>query len=195
MENKEKEKSGIENKEKEEDGIELDKLKLDNKKGPSNIAPGPVKQRPKLRRFKAPDLKGSKFANLIARNIRVLAIALLIVLLVSLSILWYVRSAPNNVAPTDLPVGQIIYMVSSAVGSQHYAMFKLYIPFEDEQERSNLMAKLPKIKDELALSELNLTKPLEQKDFMEIKRHILKTVNDITGIPVTELDLEDLTVY
>jgi len=110
--------------------------------------------------------------------------------------LFLTKNLSDGVGSGDSYAGSIIYVVSSSIADRHYVKFKLSIPFKDNKEKADLMQKLPIIKHELSISEssADVAQSIEQKDLKTLKKHILKIVNDLTGVPIEELHLEELTL-
>ena len=92
--------------------------------------------------------------------------------------------------------GKIVYVVSSSLDERHDVRFKLSVPFKDNKEKADLMEKLPRIKEELSRfgSCPDLVISTGQKDLKALKKHILKIVNDLTGVPIEKLHLGELTL-
>ena len=92
--------------------------------------------------------------------------------------------------------GRITYTVSSAIGDDHHVRFKLSIPFRDNEEKRDLMRKLPKIKDELPMCGTlpEVAEAIQKKDLDALKKEILRIVNDLIGVPIEALGLEGLSL-
>ena len=91
---------------------------------------------------------------------------------------------------------RITYTVSSAIGDDHHVRFKLSIPFRDNEEKRDLMRKLPKIKDELPMCGTlpEVAEAIQNKDLDALKKEILRIVNDLIGVPIEALGLEGLSL-
>ncbi len=91
---------------------------------------------------------------------------------------------------------RITYTVSSAIGDDHHVRFKLSVPFRDNEEKRDLMRKLPKIKDELPVCGTlpEVAEAIQKKDLDTLKKEILRMVNDLIGVPIEALGLEDLSL-
>lgn len=91
---------------------------------------------------------------------------------------------------------RITYRVSCLIGDDHHVRFKLYVPFRDEEEKRHLMRNLPKIKDELRICGTlpKVAGYIQKKDLDNLKTEIINIVNNLTGVPVEELDLKDLSL-
>jgi hypothetical protein len=96
----------------------------------------------------------------------------------------------------EVPQGKITYSVSCPVGFKYFVAFKLLVPFKGNDERMAQMEVLPRIRAELMTfgQTADAAKWLREKDVDALKAQILKTVNKVTGIPLTDLELVGLTV-
>jgi len=124
--------------------------------------------------------------------------AFLACLLVSSAVfyLFLTKILSDGVGSGDSYAGSIVYVVSSSIADRYYVKFKLSIPFRDNKGKAYLMQKLSTIKHELSISgsSADVAQSIEQKDLKTLKKHILKIVNDLTGVPIEELHLEELTL-
>ena len=187
----------MEDKDKAKEGLELDKLK---------VAPGTTPP-PETPRFAGRQDKGEAPGRIEAtlRNIlvfvsekRIFICAFLAALVVASAVvyLFLTKISWDGVGSGDIYVGRIVYVVSSSIADRHDVRFKLSIPFKDNKEKADLMQKLPRIKHELSISgsRHNVAPSIEQKDLKALKKHILKIVSDLTGVPIGELHLDELTL-
>ncbi len=184
-------------KDKTEEPLELDKLDV------SSMTVGPAK----TPRFEKKRDKGevSPRKESILRRILVFVskektfiFAFLVALLIASAVahLFLTKILSDGVGSGDSYAGSIVYVVSSSIADRHYVRFKLSIPFKDNKGKAYLMEKLPTIKHELSNSEssADVAQSIEQKDLKTLKKHILKIVNHLTGVPIEELHLEELTL-
>jgi len=185
-------------KDKTEEPVELDKLHV-----PSMTIPPPKK----VPRFERKRDKGevsprkvSTFRNILVfvSKEKTFICAFLAALLVASAVvyLFLTKILSDGVGSGDSYAGSIVYVVSSSIADRHYVRFKLSIPFKDNKGKAYLMEKLPTIKHELSNSETtaDVAQSIEQKDLKTLKKQILKIVNDVTGVPIEELHLEELTL-
>ena len=187
----------MEDKDRIEEGIELDKLRVPTRTKASAKAP-----RSAEKHYKDKVLGKTKatLRNILAfvsrEKIFVCAFLAGLVVVSAILYLFLTKSSSDGVASGDSYVGSIVYVVSSSIAKQHYVRFKLSIPFKDNKEKADLMQKLPTIKHELSISgsHSDVAQSIEQKDLKILKKHILKIVNDLTGVPIEELRLEELTL-
>jgi hypothetical protein len=96
----------------------------------------------------------------------------------------------------EAPQGKITYSVSCPVGFKYHVAFKLLVPFNGNDEKRAQAEVLPRIRSELMTlgQTADVAKWLREKDIEALKAEILKTVNKVTGIPLTELELVGLAV-
>jgi len=190
----------MENQEKTEGTLELDKLEAHPKKKHSGKASRSTKWQSKP---ETPGKKGPTFRILIAlvsKN-KVLVFASLGGLLVVAAVVLYYLLLPkvgsHGVGSGTDGMGKIVYKVASSIGDHHDVSFTLSIPFKNDQEKAELMEKLPKIRYELitAGSRSDIAQSIMQKDFEALRKHILKIVHELTGVPMGKLDLEGLALY
>ena len=185
-------------KDEQEEPLELDKLDV-----PSMTIPPPKK----VPRFERKRDKGevsprkvSTFRNILVfvSKEKTFIFAFLVALLVASAVvyLFLTKILSDGVGSGDNYAGSIVYVVSSSIADRHYVRFKLSIPFKDNKGKAYLMEKLPTIKHELSNSgsSADVAQSIEQKDLKTLKKHILKVVNDLTGVPIEELHLEELTL-
>ena len=183
--------------EKHEEGLELDKLDV------SSMTVPPAK----IPRFERKRDKGEVSRRRVStiRSIlvfvskeKIFICAFLAGLLVASPVVYLslTRSSSDRAGSGDGYVGSIVYVVSSSIAERHHVRFKLSIPFSNNKEKADLMQKLPTIKHELSISgsHSDVAQSIEQKDLKILKKHILKIVNDLTGVPIEELRLEELTL-
>ena len=89
-----------------------------------------------------------------------------------------------------------MYVVSSYIGHGHRVRFKLSVPFNDDEDKKDLMTKLGNVKHKLSgASRLpEMAQSIREKDFDTLKTHILKIAGNVTGVPLEQLDLEGLSL-
>jgi hypothetical protein len=183
--------------EKHEEGLELDKLDV------SSMTVPPAK----IPRFKRKRDKGEVSRRRVStiRSIlvfvskeKIFICAFLAGLLVASPVVYLslTRSSSDRAGSGDGYVGSIVYVVSSSIAERHHVRFKLSIPFSDNKEKARLMQKLSTIKHELSISgsRPDVAKSIEQKDLKTLKKHILKIVNEVTGVSTKELHLKELAL-
>ena len=186
-------------KDEQEEPVELDKLDV----GSMTIPPPKKVSRFERKRDEGEVVSPSRLSTL--TNILVFVskektfiCAFLAALLVASAVvyLFLTKILSDGVGSGDNYAGSIVYVVSSSIADRHYVRFKLSIPFKDNKGKAYLMEKLPTIKHELSNSgsSADVAQSIEQKDLKTLKKHILKVVNDLTGVPIEELHLEELTL-
>lgn len=185
-------------KDEQKEPLELDKVDV------SSMTIPPPKKVPRSERKQdkgeVPARKESTFRNILVfvYKEKTFICAFLAALLVASAVvyLFLTKNLSDGVGSGDSYAGSIVYVVSSSIADRHYVRFKLSIPFKDDKEKADLMQKLPTIKHELSISEssADVAQSIEQKDRKTLKKHILKIVNDLTGVPIEELHLEELTL-
>jgi hypothetical protein len=110
-------------------------------------------------------------------------------------VLYYLLWSGRNDG-SDHPARSMVYVVSSSIGSRHYARFKLSVPFKDAEQKEHLMQELPKIKHVLANSKGHpkVAQTIRKKDFNAMRKYILKVAHEVTSVPLLELGLEELSL-
>jgi hypothetical protein len=188
----------MEDKTETEKGLELDKLDvLPPPIRSDEITPFPQTQD----KGKVSDRrKGLTLGNLLAfvSKEKLFILAFLSGALIALPVVYLslTRSSSDRAGSGDGYVGSIVYEVSSSIAERHHVRFKLSIPFSDNKEKARLMQELSKIKHELSISgsRPDVAKSIEQKDLKTLKKHILKIVNEVTGVSTKELHLKELAL-
>ena len=180
-----------------ETGLELDKLDIPSgTMGPGEVSASPAKQD----KGKVSDGKGLKLWNLLSfvAKEKLFIFAFLAGVFVALPVVYVslTRSSSDRPGSGDGYVGSIVYEVSSSIAERHHVKFKLSIPFSDNKEKARLMQKLPTIKHELSISgsRPDVAQSIEKKDIKTLKKHILKIVNEVTGVSTRELHLKELAL-
>jgi hypothetical protein len=79
----------------------------------------------------------------------------------------------------------------SSIGSKNLVL-ELLIPCQDNNQQADLKKKIPKIQHALLLSTEQplFVSSLERRQFPEIKKHLIKIVNEISETPVKEIFFE-----
>jgi hypothetical protein len=185
-------------KDEQEEPVELDKLDV------SSMTIPPPKKVPRFERKRDKGevsvRKESTFRTILVfvSKEKTFICAFLAGLLVASAVgyLFLTKILSDGVGSDDSYAGSIVYVVSSSIADRHHVRFKLSIPFEDNKGKAYLMQKLPTIKHELSISEssADMAQSIEQKDLKTLEKHILKIVNGLTGVPIEELYLEELTL-
>jgi hypothetical protein len=196
----------MEDEEKAAESLELDKLKVSAKETQAEETPPSSETQDEQA---VSETKKVAFSNilipLVKDKIFVLAkdkvfiISLLAGMVAALLLLCYPALqkllSPGEGYDTDSAL-RITYTVSSAIGDDHHVRFKLSVPFRDNEEKRDLMRKLPKIKDELPMCGTlpEVAEAIQKKDLDALKKEILRIVNDIIGVPIEALGLEGLSL-
>ena len=188
----------MEEKTETEKGLELDKLDVP----PGTIRSDEITPSPQTQdKGKVLDRrKGFTFGSLLAfvSKEKLFILALLSGVLIALPVAYLslTRSSSDRAGSGDGYVGSIVYEVSSSIAERHHVRFKLSIPFSDNKEKARLMQKLPIIKHELSISgsRSDVAQSIEQKDLRTLKKHILKIVNQVTGVSAKKLHLKELAL-
>jgi flagellar basal body-associated protein FliL len=124
-----------------------------------------------------------------------LAVGLVVGSIAVFVVSYYVSSSHDRDL-AEAPQGKITYSVSCPVGFKYHVAFKLLLPFKGNDEKRAQVEVLPRIRSELMTlgQTADVAKWLREKNIEALKAEILKTVNKVTGIPLTELELVGLAV-
>jgi len=115
---------------------------------------------------------------------------------IAVFVVSYYVSSSHDRDLAEAPQGKITYSISCPVGFKYHVAFKLLVPFNGNDEKRAQIEVLSRIRSELMTlgQTADVAKWLREKDIEALKAEILKTVNKVTGIPLTELELVGLTV-
>jgi flagellar basal body-associated protein FliL len=185
-------------KDKEVEPLELDKLDVSSMTIPPPKLPGFEGKRDEAEVVSPSRLSTFTSILVFVSKERIFICAFLLGLSVASAVvyLFLTNSSSDGVDSGDSYVGSLVYVVSSSIAERHYVRFRLSIPFKDNKEKADLMQKLPAIKQELSISGSSsaVAQSIEKKDLKTLKKHILKIVNELTGVPIEVLHLEELTL-